>query len=217
MPVIETTISAFKSCRDIPARSRAASMARTPKSSAASSHAAFASPHVENGYLSSGNAKWRKSTGRGPAHLRELYDGALDNSRTWTALAYCNLSFLTGDALFGFDDVLDSEVRHPYLNALLHDLIGALSSIDFIQVVTGASGAPSFGIGPLPPSESGCKSALEAEERQRHNISSEFSGTDPTLPFAFVASDTNRSRLVSNNERLALWPLRPRTKSGTPE
>ncbi|MDP3856537.1 MAG: hypothetical protein Q8Q73_02110 [Stagnimonas sp.] len=153
--------------------------------------------------------------GRGPSHLRKLYDGALDNSRTWAALACCNLSFLTSDALLGFDDVLDCDVRHPYLNALLHDLIQTLSTIDFIQAVTGASGAPSFGIGPLPPNESGCKSALEAGERQSHNISSEFSGTDPTLPFAFVASNTNRSRLVSNDERFALWPLRPRTKSGT--
>jgi hypothetical protein len=155
--------------------------------------------------------------GRGPSHLRKLYDGALDNSRTWAALACCNLSFLTSDALLGIDDVLDCDVRRPYLIALLHDLIQALSTIDFIQAVTGASGAPFFGIGPLPPNESDCKSALEAEERQRHNISSEFSGTDPTLPFAFVASDTNRSRWVSNNERLALWPLRPRTKSRTPE
>jgi hypothetical protein len=117
--------------------------------------------------------------------------------------------------LLGIDDVLDCEVRRPYLNGLLYDLTQALSTIDFIQAVTGASGAPSFGIDSLPPNESGYKSALEAGERQRLNISSEFSDTDRTLSFFFVTSNANRSLLVFNNERIALWPLRPRTKSGT--
>jgi hypothetical protein len=153
--------------------------------------------------------------GRGPNHLCELFDGALDNSRTWAALDCCNLSFLTSDALLGFDDVVDSDVRYPHLNELLHDLIRELSTRDFIKVVTGGSRASSFGIGPLPPQGAGYKTASEEIERQRLNISSEFSGIDPILPFACVASNTNGSRLDFTDEQFALWPLRPRTKSRT--
>jgi hypothetical protein len=152
-------------------------------------------------------------SGRGPSHLRKLFDGALDNSRTWAALACCNLSFLTSDALLGFDDVVDSDVRCPYLNALLHDLIRALSAKEFVQAVTGASGAPSFGIGPLPPQGAGDKSASESIERQRHNISYEFSNTDPCLPF--VLAPENGSDLQFRNESFALWPLGPQTGSVT--
>jgi hypothetical protein len=151
--------------------------------------------------------------GRGPSHLHELYDGALANSRAWAALACCNLSFLTSDALLGFDDVLDCDVRQPYLNTLLRHLVRALSTIDFVQAVIGAVGTPSFGIGPLPPQGSGDQSASESVERQRHNISCEFSGTDPRLPFIFAAE--NGSSSPFQNERFALWPLRPQTKSAT--
>ncbi|UVO37629.1 hypothetical protein KUL72_04355 [Bradyrhizobium arachidis] len=51
--------------------------------------------------------------GRGPSHLQELCDGALDNSRTSNALACCDLSFWTTDSMLGFDEVPDYEARIP--------------------------------------------------------------------------------------------------------
>jgi hypothetical protein len=145
--------------------------------------------------------------GRGPAHLRKLCDEVLDNSRTWAALACCNLSLLTSDGLLGFNDVLDCDVRQPYLNAFLHDIIHALSTKDFVQAFTVASSAPFFGIGPLPPEETGCKFVLKVIEHQRRNISCEFSDTDSRRPFIFEAAND----LLFQHERLALWPLRRRT------
>jgi hypothetical protein len=127
-------------------------------------------------------------------------------------LACCDLSFLTSDALLGFDDVVDSDVRYPYLNALLHDLIRALSTTDFIKIVTGASPAQSFGIGPLPPQGAGYKTASEEIERQRHDISYEFSNS---LGLPFVFAPANGSNLLFRHERIALWPLESQAGSVT--
>lgn len=92
-------------------------------------------PHLRNSYdVVIGFAHF---AGRGPGHLYELYDGALDNSRTSDTLACCDLSFWTSDSLLRFDEVPDYEARAPVLTALVHDLIHALSAIDFVRTLAG--------------------------------------------------------------------------------
>jgi hypothetical protein len=84
--------------------------------------------------------------GRGPNHLEELCDGAPDNSRTSEALACCDLSFFTSDGLLGFHEVPDYESRSPLLTALVHDLIHALSAIDFVRALPGLPKATQFAV-----------------------------------------------------------------------
>jgi hypothetical protein len=92
--------------------------------------------------------------GRGPGHPYNLYNGALDNSRTSNTLACCDLSFWTSDSLLGLDEVLDCGTRAPLLAAIVHDLIHSLSTTDLARTLAGipeASQSLASGLRPERP------------------------------------------------------------------
>jgi hypothetical protein len=120
--------------------------------------------------------------GRSPNHLEELCDGVLDNSRTSKALACCDLSFFTSDGLLGFQEVPDYESRSPLLTALVHDLIHALSAIDFVRTMPGLPKATQFVV------------SRSRRERPYGNFSAD------------LEYDAKCAPLMDGN--ITLWPLR---------
>jgi hypothetical protein len=144
--------------------------------------------------------------GGGPKDGRVMFGEDVDHSDTWSAVAHCDLSFMTTDALLGFDQMLDCEVRQPHLNAMLQRLIRALSTVDFLHTVTAEAGTPFLCIGALPLQSSANSFGSEAIERHRRILSSEFSDEDPELPIVFAKQDKRGAPLI--NEGLSLWPLR---------
>jgi hypothetical protein len=146
--------------------------------------------------------------GRGPSHWSAVFADDTDyHSSTRTTIAHCDLSFLTSDALLGFDHVLDCDVRQPYLNTLLDELIGALSGVDFLKAVTGIAGVQTFGMGALPAQSLDNFLTSNAVERQRSIVLREFGNAGPKLSLVFAADDECRAPLLTQS--LALWPLRP--------
>jgi hypothetical protein len=141
--------------------------------------------------------------GNGPTHWRAVFGEDIDHSNTWRAITHCDLSFLTSDALLGFNQILECDVRQPHLNAMLHKLIIELSTTEFLDTVTAEDGAPFFGIGALPQSPG---EVAEAVERQRRVLWSEFSDRGPELPIVFAEQDKRSEPLI--NAGLSVWPLR---------
>lgn len=101
--------------------------------------------------------------GRWPSHHQEPCEGALDNSRTAKALACCDLSFWTTDSLLGFDEVLDYDTRAPFLNALVHDLIHALSAADLIRMLAATPEATQFVVSRLRSERSHGRSSSDLQ------------------------------------------------------
>jgi hypothetical protein len=144
--------------------------------------------------------------GEGPIHWRAVFGEDIDHSNTWRAVAHCDLSFLTSDALLGFNQILECDVRQPHLNTMLQKLIRALSTTEFLHTVTAEDGAPFFGIGALPPQSPGDDSVSKAVERHRRVLWSEFSDRVPELPIVFAEQDKRGEPII--NEGFSVWPLR---------
>jgi hypothetical protein len=146
-------------------------------------------------------------SGPGPSHWRTVLGETTYHSSSRAAMAHCDLSFLTSDALLGFDEPLDSDVRKPFLNALLLELIGALSTVDFIKTEIGDTGLKDFAVGALPARSSDDCCASNTVQQQRQIVLGEFGNTSPELSLVFAAKDEVRLPLLT--QRLLLWPLRP--------
>ena len=144
--------------------------------------------------------------GKGPMHLRAMFGDEIDHSYTWSAIAHCDLSFLTSDALLGFDQVLDCDMRQPHLGAMLRRLIRSLSTAEFLHTVIAENGARIFCIGALPLQSSANSCGFEAIERHRHILSSDIFDEGPELPIVFAERDKRGVPVISKG--LSLWPLR---------
>jgi hypothetical protein len=145
--------------------------------------------------------------GQGPSHWGTLFGEERDyHSSIRTSLTHCDLSFFTSDGLLGFEDALESGVRGTYLHALLHELTCALSSVEFLNKVTGMAGVSSFGMG-ASPSQASPQDGFTSSARQRRIILQEFGIAGLSLPLVHPAEDENRWPLLAQG--LALWPLRP--------
>lgn len=133
--------------------------------------------------------------GRGPNDWTGQFDDEIGNSDSSWAMRHCAYRFETSDTLLGYNDMLECEQRHIPLNALLHSLADALSSLDFRQAIASTGSGRSFAIAHIPAPSS------REVERQRQTVRQEFGETPRDTPITFDARVHNASKT------LGAWPF----------
>jgi hypothetical protein len=138
--------------------------------------------------------------GRGPSDWSRTFDEGHSSPTDRSAMVHCTYSFATSDALIGFDDMPDCDVRSAPLNELLQNLADACSSTNFLEAIAKRHGTRSFAIGSLPAGPH-----WHEIERQRYVITSEFGALGTENPIMFD------SRGRGSTKALSIWPFRPIT------